>query len=91
MNRGPVRARSVAYAAPLSRGGADGARRPTLGIWPRFSRYVVARRYARLRHRTKPISASDPSNGAEHFLPFKVTVKGAPTARRRSAPQTLEQ
>jgi hypothetical protein len=41
------------------------ARRPTPGGCPRFPRPVVARRYAGLRHRAKPISAGSPSNGAD--------------------------
>jgi hypothetical protein len=56
-----------------------------------FPEYVVARRYASLRYRAEPLSAGNPSNGAEDSLPFKSTVKGAPAARRCSAPQALEQ
>jgi hypothetical protein len=37
------------------------------------------------------MGAGGPSNGAEDSLPFKITVKGVPAARRCFALQTLEQ
>ena len=61
------------------------------GRLARFPEYVVARRYAvsgtavgrsvRVARPTVP----------RILLPFKITVKGASAARRRFAPQTLEQ
>jgi hypothetical protein len=79
---------SVSRALP--RGSALGAP-PTPGDWPRFSEYVVARRYA--------VSGTALSRSVlvacptvlTILLPFKITVKGAPAARPCSARQTLEQ
>jgi hypothetical protein len=87
------RSEPVASAEPHpSRAGAltgHGGRRRATG--PAFPGYVVARRYAvsgtavsrsvRVAHPTVP----------RILLPFKITVKGAPSARRCSAPQTLKQ
>jgi hypothetical protein len=53
-----------ARGVSLPRGSALGAP-PTPDDWPRFPGYVVARRYAGLRHRAKLISASNLSNGAD--------------------------
>ena len=49
---------------PLARGRCR-ARQPTPTAVPASRRPVVARRYAGLRHRDSPISAGDPSNGAD--------------------------
>jgi hypothetical protein len=61
----------------LSRGSADGARRPTPGSSPCFPEYVVARRYA--GSGTAPSRlvrvAHPPPPGI--FLPVKITVKSA--------------
>jgi len=82
--------RSAAPCRALPRGSALGAP-STPGDWPRFPEYVVARRHA--------VSGTAPSRSVRVarptvpriHLPFKITVKGAPSARRCSAPQTLEQ
>lgn len=62
--RGLLRSRGVGFAVPLSRGGADGARRPTPVDCPRFPGYVVARRYA-VSGTALSQSVRGPSNGAE--------------------------
>jgi hypothetical protein len=88
MAGGPFRARGVGLSRPAARS-ALGAP-TTRGGWPRFPEYVVARRYA--------VSGTAPSRSVRVarptvptiLLPLKLTVKGAPPARRCSAPQTLE-
>jgi hypothetical protein len=49
--REKVRARGAGMTRPLSRGGADEDAPPAPGGYPRSPGPVVARRYARLRHR----------------------------------------
>jgi hypothetical protein len=75
---------------PLARGRCR-ARRPTLGNSPRFPEHVAARRYAvsgtALSRSVRVARPTVPTI----LLPFKITVKGAPAARRCSAPQTREQ
>jgi hypothetical protein len=90
MSGGPARARGVDKSRALR---AEALRRgwSTPGGWPRLAEYVVARRYA--------VSGTAPSESVRVtrptvppiLLPLKITVKGAPAARRCSAPQTLEQ
>jgi hypothetical protein len=89
-NDGACSAPGASVCRALPRGSALGAP-PTPGDWPRFPEYVVARRYA--------VSGTAPSRSVRVarptvpriLLPFKITVKGAPAARRCSTPQTLEQ
>jgi hypothetical protein len=73
---------------PLSRGGADGARRPTPGGWPRFPEYVVTRRYAvsgtALSRSVRVARPTVPTI----LLPLKITVKGAPSGRVCDGAQT---
>ena len=80
--------RRAPSAPPRERGAAQPTPR---AAGPASLGYVVARRHAvsgtatsrsaRMTHPTVPTI----------LLPFKITVKGAPAARRCSAPQTLEQ
>jgi len=68
----------------LSRGGADGARRPTPGDWPRFPEYVVARRYAVSGTALcQSVWVSRPTV-PRIVSPEKITVKGARYARVNS-------
>ena len=73
---GKVRARGVGCAPPSRAGalpGAAAARRSAVPAshWP-----VVARRHASLRHGAKPISAGDPSNGADDRITAQDHRKG---------------
>jgi hypothetical protein len=81
--RGPVRARGVGLARPLSRGGADEDAPPTPGRCPRIRRPVVARRYApsgtAVAHCARVRLARPTAPGI--VLPVKITVKGAPFGR----------
>jgi hypothetical protein len=59
--------------------------------WPRLAEYVVARRYAVSGTAvSRSVRVARPTVPTI-LLPLKITVKGAPAARRYSAPQTLEQ
>ena len=55
----------------LSRGGAAGRGGRRRAAVPASRRPVVARRHASLRHRANPISAGDPSNGADDSFAVK--------------------
>ena len=79
--RGPVRSQGVGLARPLSRGALPSPRRRRPAAVPATARPVVDRRYA------APGTAPCESRGwpvlrAGHRLAGKVTVKGAPAARR---------
>jgi hypothetical protein len=89
-NDGVCSAPGASVCRALPRGSALGAP-PTPGDWPRFPEYVVARRYAVSGTALgRSVLVARPTVPTI-LLPLKITVKGAPSARRCSAPQTLEQ
>jgi len=86
---GYVRARGVGLSRPAARERSE--RATDAGRLPASRRPVVARRYAvsgtALSRSVRVTRPTVP----KILLPSKITVKGAPAARRCSAPQTLEQ
>jgi|SRR6516164_6587216 len=70
-----------AVARPLSRGGAAESAPPTPGGVPAAARPVVTRRYAALGS-APCASGRGPSSVPGIVSPSKITVKGAPAARR---------